>query len=338
MKNKKATIHEIAAKLNITASTVSRALNNNPRISEETKKRVQKVAKQINYQPNHIASALRSGKSRLIGVIVPTANRNFFSSVIRGIEDLANVFNYKIIISQSYDEYEKEVQNVEALLNARVDGIIASFGKETENFDHFLKVIEKGIPLVLFDRTADVLDVSHVILDDYLGAYQAVDHLIKSGCRRIVHFTNLQRINIYTERKRGYEDALKANGLEVDPALILYGSMQLEDGRRLTEEILEKKLDFDGIFSSADYAIMGALQVLKSHGIAVPGKVKLVGFGNEPFTSFTDPTITTVDQKSIAMGKITAETFFEILNSKALEAVSKKTILKPELIIRESSK
>ncbi len=338
MKNKKATIHEIAAKLNITASTVSRALNNNPRISEETKKKVLKVAKQINYQPNHIASALRSGKSRLIGVIVPTANRNFFSSVIRGIEDLANNLNYRIIISQSYDEYEKEVQNVEALLNARVDGIIASFGKETENFDHFLKVIEKGIPLVLFDRTADVLEVSHVILDDYLGAYQAVDHMIKNGCRRIVHFTNLQRINIYTERKRGYEDALKANGLQVDPDLIVYGSMQLEDGRKLTEELIQKNVDFDGIFSSADYSIMGALQVLKSHGIAVPEKVKLVGFGNEPFTSFTDPAITTVDQKSIAMGKITAETFFEILNSKDTEAVSKKTILKPELIIRESSK
>lgn len=338
MKNTKATIHEIAAKLNITASTVSRALNNNPRISEETKKKVLKVAKQINYQPNHIASALRSGKSRLIGVIVPTANRNFFSSVIRGIEDLANNLNYKIIISQSYDEYDKEVQNIEALLNARVDGIIASFGKMTDNFDHFLKVIEKGIPLVLFDRTADVLNVSHVILDDYLGAYQAVEHLIKSGCRRIVHFTNIQRINIYTERKRGYEDALKANGIQVDPELIVYGSMQLEDGRRLTEELLEKGVDFDGIFSSADYAVMGALQVLKSHGIDVPGKVKLVGFGNEPFTSFTDPTITTVDQKSIAMGKITAETFFEILNSKETEPISKKTILKPELIIRDSSK
>ncbi|MBN7811308.1 LacI family DNA-binding transcriptional regulator [Algoriphagus sp. H41] len=338
MKNTKATIHEIAAKLNITASTVSRALNNNPRISEETKKKVLKVAKQINYQPNHIASALRSGKSRLIGVIVPTANRNFFSSVIRGIEDLANNLNYKIIISQSYDEYDKEVQNIEALLNARVDGIIASFGKMTDNFDHFLKVIEKGIPLVLFDRTADVLNVSHVILDDYLGAYQAVEHLIKSGCRRIVHFTNIQRINIYTERKRGYEDALKANGIEVDPELIVYGSMQLEDGRRLTEELIEKGVDFDGIFSSADYAVMGALQVLKSHGIDVPGKVKLVGFGNEPFTSFTDPTITTVDQKSIAMGKITAETFFEILNSKETEPISKKTILKPELIIRDSSK
>lgn len=340
MKNHKATIHDIAAKLNITASTVSRALNNNPRISEETKKKVLKVAKQINYQPNHIASALRSGKSKLIGVIVPTANRNFFSSVIRGIEDLANSLNYKVIISQSYDEYEKEVQNVEALINARVDGIIASFGKMTENFDHFLKVIEKGIPLVLFDRTADVLDVSHVILDDYLGAYQAVDHLIKNGCRRIVHFTNVQRINIYRERKRGYEDALKANGLEVDPSLILYGNMQLEDGRRLTEEIIQKKVDFDGIFSSADYAVMGALQVLKEHGIAVPGQVKLVGFGNEPFTSFSDPTITTVDQKSISMGKITAEIFFEMLNcnSSGQVAVSKKTILKPELIIRDSSK
>ncbi len=338
MKNTKATIHDIAAKLNITASTVSRALNNNPRISDETKKKVLKVAKQINYQPNHIASALRSGKSRLIGVIVPTANRHVFSSIIRGIEDLANSLNYRIIISQSYDEYEKEVQNVEALLNAQVDGIVASFGKTTENFEHFIKVIEKGIPLVLFDRTADVLDVSHVILDDYLGAYQAVDHLIKNGCRRIVHFTNTQRINIYTERKRGYEDALRANGLEVDPELIVYGSMQLEDGKRLTDELIEKGLDFDAIFSSADYAVMGALQSLKSHGIPVPSKVKLVGFGNEPFTSFTDPTISTVDQKSIAMGKITAETFFEILNNKENTSVSKKTILKPELIIRESSK
>lgn len=338
MKKQKATIHDIAEKLSITASTVSRALNNHPRISEATKKKVLKTAKRLNYQPNHIASALRSGKSKLIGVIVPTANRNFFSSVIRGIEEIANSLNYKIIISQSYDEFDKEVQTVEALLNARVDGIIASIGKATENFDHFEKIMTKGIPLVLFDRISNELEVSQVVIDDYLGAYQTVDHLIQNGCKRIVHFTSTQRINIYKERKRGYEDALKDHGLTVDPELIVYSNMQLEDGRSNMEEILKKKISFDGVFSSSDYGIMGAMQVLKEHGYKIPEQVKLAGFGNEPFTSFTEPAITTVDQKSIPMGKITAETFFELLNSSNTEAVAKKTILKPELIIRDSSK
>lgn len=337
MKKNRATIHDIASKLNITASTVSRALNDNPRISEATKKKVLKVAKQINYQPNHIASALRSGKSKLIGVIVPTANRNFFSSVIRGIEELANSLNYKVIISQSYDDFDKEVQTVEALLNARVDGIIASIAKTTENVDHFQKIIEKGIPLVLFDRITNSLEVSQVVIDDHYGAYQTVDHLIKNGCKRIVHFSSNPRINIYHERKRGYEDALKYNGIEVDPKLITFSNLQLEDGRRIMQEIIDSKIDFDGVFSSSDYSIMGALQVLKENGYKVPEQVKIAGFGNEPFTSFTEPPITTVDQKSIPMGKITAESFFELLNAGSSSPVAKKTILKPELIIRKSS-
>ena len=337
MKKDRATIHDIALKLNITASTVSRALNDNPRISDATKKKVLKVAKQINYQPNHIASALRSGKSRLIGVIVPTANRNFFSSVIRGIEELANSLNYKIIISQSYDDFEKEVQTVEALLNARVDGIIASIAKTTENVDHFQKVLEKGIPLVLFDRITNALEVSQVVIDDHYGAYQTVDHLIKNGCKRIGHFTSNPRINIYHERRRGYEDALKDNGLEADPNLIIFSNLQLDDGRRIMQEIIDSKIDFDGVFSSSDYSIMGALQVLKENGYKVPEQVKIAGFGNEPFTSFTEPPITTVDQKSIPMGKITAESFFELLNADSASSVAKKTILKPELIIRKSS-
>lgn len=337
MKKGKTTIHDIAEKLNVTASTVSRALNNHPRISDATKKKVLKVAKQLNYQPNHIASALRSGKSRLIGVIVPTANRNFFSSVIRGIEEIATKFNYRIVISQSYDEFEKEVQNVDALLNAQVDGIIASIGKSTETIEHFEKIIKKGIPLVLFDRVTNELEVSQVIIDDYLGAYEAVEHLIKNGARRIIHFSSSQRINIYKERKRGYEDALKDNDIKLDPELILYSNMQLENGREMMEKIIQKGVKFDAVFSSSDYSIMGALQVLKDYGYKIPQQVKLVGFGNEPFTSFTEPTITTVDQKSIPMGKITAETFFELLNDKRSDPLTKKTILKPELIIRGSS-
>lgn len=336
MKKGKATIHDIAERLNTTASTVSRALNDHPRISEATKKQVLKMAKQLNYQPNNIASALRSGKSKLIGVIVPTANRNFFSSVVRGIEDIANNLNYKVIISQSYEEYEKEVDTIEALLSARVDGIIASIGKNTENFDHFQKVIDKGIPLVLFDRITDQLEVSQVVIDDYYGAYQTVQHLIKQGCKRIVHFTSPKKINIYKERLRGYEDALKENGILFDPELIEESNMQLEDGRQSMRNILNKGISFDAVFSASDYAVMGAIQVLKENNIKIPLQVKLAGFGNEPFTTFSDPSITTVDQKSIPMGRITAETFFELMKSGST-SVPQKMVLKPELIIRQSS-
>ena len=338
MKNGKATIHDIAEKLQVTASTVSRALNNNPRISDATKKKVLKAAKDLNYQPNNIASALRSGRSRLIGVVVPTANRNFFSSVIRGIEEIANSFNYKVVISQSYDDYEKEMQTIEALLNVQVDGVIASIGKTTENVDHFKKILKKGIPLVLFDRVTNELDVSQVVIDDYFGAFQATEHLIKEGCKRIVHFTSSQNINIYKERKRGYEDALLKHGIAVDQQLIRFSKLQLEDGRATMQEVIAEGISFDAVFSASDYSIMGAMQVLKENGYKLPHDVKLVGFGDEPFTSFTEPTLTTVNQKSIPMGNITAETFFEILNQKdQTNTVSKKTILKPELIIRNSS-
>jgi len=338
MRNGKATIHDIAEKLQVTASTVSRALNNNPRISDATKKKVLKAAKDLNYQPNNIASALRSGRSKLIGVVVPTANRNFFSSVIRGIEEIANSLNYKVVISQSYDDYEKEIQTIEALLNVQVDGIIASVGKTTINVDHFKKIQLKGIPLVLFDRVTNELDVSQVVIDDYYGAFQATEHLINEGCRRIVHFSSSQNINIYKERKRGYEDALLMHEIPIDTELILYSDMQLEDGRRIMQETIDKKIKFDAVFSSSDYSVMGAMQVLKENGYKLPQDVKLVGFGNEPFTSFTEPTLTTVDQKSIPMGKITAETFFDILNQKdQTDNPPKKTILKPELIIRNSS-
>src|SRR5689334_248888 len=225
MKKERATIHDIARKLNITASTVSRALKDHPRISTETKKAVLKAAQKLNYQPNHIAAALRNGRSNIIGIIVPTADRSFFSSVVRGIEEVANTSKYNVMICQTYDSYEKEVATVEALLNARVDGIIASHAKGTVNFDHFVKVKERGIPLILFDRSNDELEVSHVVIDDYLGGYKATEHLIQQGCKRIAHFTNTRKISIYKERLRGYRDALIENGLIYDETLVVESDM-----------------------------------------------------------------------------------------------------------------
>ncbi|HEY3403998.1 MAG TPA: LacI family DNA-binding transcriptional regulator [Ohtaekwangia sp.] len=337
MKKEKATIHDIARKLNITASTVSRALKDHPRISTETKKAVIKAAQKLNYQPNNIAAALRNGKSNIIGIIVPTADRTFFSSVIRGIEEIANTSRYQVIICQTYDNYEKEVATIEALLNSRVDGIIASHAKETVNFDHFLKVKEKGIPLILFDRSNDELEVSHIVIDDFLGAFKATEHLIQQGCKRIAHFTNTLKISIYKERLRGYREALLHYGLKYDESLVIESNLQLDDGRNSMLQLLKLKETPDGLFSASAFGALGALQVLKEKGFSIPGDIAIVGFSNEPFTSFTEPSLSTVDQHSMRMGNAAAEIFLEEMAAKDKKFIPQKIVLKPELIIRQSS-
>lgn len=334
----KITIHDIASKLNVTASTVSRALNNHPRISEETKKAVLKVARQLKYQPNHIAAALRNGKSHTIGVMVPTADRSFFASVVRGIEEVANKINYNVVICQSYDSYEKEVQNIDSLFSARVDGIIASIGKNTEDFAHFRRATEKGVPLILFDRTTEELEVNQVVIDDYLGAYKVVEHLLQQGCKHIAHFTSLKKkVSIYKERLRGYMDALKDHHLSFDQDLVIESHLDLEGGRSSMEQLLQLKQMPDAVFSASDYGAMGAMQILKERKIKIPDEVALVGFSNEPFTSFTDPPLSTVDQFSKKMGNVIAELFFEHLRLGEKKYMGQKIVLKPELIMRESS-
>lgn len=331
------TIHDIAEKLNITASTVSRALNNNPRISIGTKKAVLKMAKELNYQPHNIAAALRNGRSGFLGIIVPTADRTFFGSIIRGVEEIANKLNYKVIICQSYDDYKTEVETIDALFSARVDGIIASLGKNTEDFSHFDKAVQKNIPLLLFDRTTEKLEVSQVAVNDHLGAYQVVEHLIQQGCKRIAHFTSPKKISIFQERLRGYKDALLDYGIPYREELVVESNLQLFDGRQSMERLMALEEMPDAVFSASDYGAMGAMQVLKERKIKIPQQVALAGFSNDPFTSFTDPPLTTVDQLSKTMGNIAAELFFEQLNSKNKKFLPQKVVLKPEIIIRESS-
>lgn len=337
MKKDKTTIHDIAKKLNITASTVSRALNNNPRISDETKKLVKKAALKLNYQPNHIAAALRNGRSNILGIIVPTADRSFFASVVRGVEEIANQSRYNVMICQTYDDYEKEVATIDALLNAQVDGIIASHGKETVNFEHFIKVKEKGIPLIMFDRSTDELEVSHVVIDDFLGGYKATEHLIEQGCKRIAHFTNTRKISIYKERLRGYREALLAHNIPYDPALVIESNLLLEDGRNGMQQLLKLKSLPDAVFSASAYGAMGAMQVLKEKNIKIPQQIALVAFSNEPFTAFTEPALTTVDQHSLRMGNAAAQIFLEEISSGQKKFIPQKIVLKPELIIRGSS-
>jgi LacI family transcriptional regulator len=337
MKKRKSTIHDIAKALNITASTVSRALNDNPRISEETKKSVHKIARKLNYQPNNIAAALRNGKSKILGVIVPRIDRSFFSSAVRGIEEIANTAGYNVMICQTHENYQKEVATVEALLNARVEGVIASYSKDTVKFDHFLKVKEKGIPLVLFDRTNDELNVSQVAIDDFLGAYYATTHLIEQGYSRIAHFTNIRKISIFKERLRGYQKALADRGIPFDEALVQESNLQFEDGRRCMQKLLELPNPADAVFSASALSAMGAVHVLKENGKKIPEEVGVVGFSDESFASLTDPQLTTVDQHSIHLGNKAAEIFLEELSGGVKKFIPQKVVLKPDLIIRKSS-
>jgi LacI family transcriptional regulator len=337
MKKERATIHDIAKKLNITASTVSRALNDHPRISEATKKTVQKTAEKIGYQPNNIAAALRNGKTNILGIIVPTADRSFFSSVVRGIEEIANKARYNVMICQTDDIYEKEVGSVQALLNARVDGVIASFAKGTQDFSHFSKLKDRGIPLIFFDRSNDELEVSQVVIDDFLGGYKATEHLIQQGCTRIAHFTNTRKISIYKDRLRGYREALIDNGLPYDERLVVESDLQLQDGRNSMNKLLENGDMPDGIFSASAFGAVGALQVSKENGIKVPDQIAIVGFSNEIFMSFTDPTLSTIEQHSKRIGNAAAQIFLEEIGDDNVKFIPQKIVLKPELIVRESS-
>src|SRR5690606_18898092 len=212
-----------------------------------------------------------------------------------------------------------------------------SHGKETVNFDHFLKVKERGIPLIFFDRSNDEIEVSHVVIDDFLGAYKATEHLIQQGCKRIAHFTNVRKISIFKERLRGYREALLDNGLQFNETMVVESNLQLEDGRTSMEKLLKLKNPPDAIFSSSALSTMGAMQVLKERGIRIPQDVALVAFSNEIFTSFTEPTLSAVDQHSMRLGNAAAEIFLEEIAAGNKKFIPQKIVFKPELIIRESS-
>tara|TARA_R110000868_G_scaffold145181_4_gene365243 strand:+ start:17946 stop:18968 length:1023 start_codon:yes stop_codon:yes gene_type:complete len=336
--NKKTTLKDIANVLNISTAAVSKALNDDSRISTKTKEAVKKVAKELNYQPNHLASALRKGKSNLVGVIVPRTNSNFFSSVIQNIEEVLNKKGYNIIITQSNESYEKECSNIDTLLFTQVDGIIASMANETTNLEYYEKIKLKGIPLILFDRGENDLNVDYIGINDYDSSHMIVEHLIHQGKKRIAHIGGYRHTRIFNNRIRGYIDAIKKHQLPTEDQLLIESSLTTEDGRIKMQQLLALKNPPDAVYVASDFAAVGALQVLKENNIAVPNTIALVGFGNEPFTSMVTPTLSSINQHSAEIGKLAAQTFLEHSKKNNLKQTLNKKILKAELIIRASSK
>ncbi len=333
---KKSTIKDIAAVLGLTPSAVSKALNDHPRISDKTKIAVKETALQLDYQPNYLSSALRKGKSNLVGVIIPRVNSHFFSSVVENIEKVLNLNGYNIIMTQSNELYAKECQEIDTLLKIQVDGIIASMANETTDLEYYQKIKSKGTQLVLFDRGEEELNVDYVGIDDYKSSHLVIDHLVSQNCKRIAHIAGFKHIRIYKERIRGYKDALEKSGLAAPENWIIESNLRLEDGRRIMQQLLDSPERPDAVYVAGDIAALGALQVLLENNIKVPEEIALIGFSDEPFTSLTQPSISTVNQHSDQIGKLAAEAFLERINNPKKKTIN-RIILEPELIIRQSS-
>lgn len=335
---KRVTILDIAKELNIAFSTVARALNDNPAISDSTKKTVKEAADRLGYQPNNLASSLRSGKTKTIGVLVPRLDVTFFSSVVHGIESVMNENNYAILLYQSQESTEQENKGIETFLRSRVDGIIASISLETESSKPFEEIKKRKIPLAFFDRIISGLNVPSVTIDDYSGGFMATEHLIKMGYRKIVHINQYRDVNIFNDRLKGYLSALKQYNIPIDESLIIKGDFSLEFGRQCVKELISNQVDFDAIFTLEDFTAMGVMQQLKAFGKRIPEDVGLVGFANEVFTDFISPTLSTVDQRAITMGEEVARLFLKLLKKgNYYDHKPEKIILQPELLIRESS-
>jgi LacI family transcriptional regulator len=336
-KHTETTIHDIAQKLNISASTVSRALNDNPLISEKTRKKIKETAEKMGYRPNILAASFRTKKTNTIGIIVPLINRHFFSSVISGIEDIAYNQGFTVTISQSNDNFEKETKIAKTLFNNRVDGLIVSIGMETTTFDHLKLFSERKIPLVFFDRVVDEIEAHKIVVDDFGGAFRVTQHLIENGAKKIAHIGGPLNLKIYSKRKEGFLQAMRENGLLVNDSMIIHNSLRKDDGIEAIQQLIKNNPQIDAIFCANDTTALSAIIYLKSVGIKIPDDIMIMGFSNEPFSEVVTPSISTVKQPGFLMGQKAAELIIQQINSSKQPDKFETIIMPTELIIREST-
>ncbi|MEO6671170.1 MAG: LacI family DNA-binding transcriptional regulator [Ferruginibacter sp.] len=332
------TIADIAKKLNSSSATVSRALNDHPAISAKTKKLVLKTAAQMNYRRNSIASSLRSGQTGIIGVIIPTAEINFFGSVVHGIEAMANQNGYNVLIYQSNESWSQEQKGIETFLNARVDGIMVSIAKHTNDYKHFLEVKKTNTPIVFFDRANDDLPIDAVVIDDHKGAYIATTHLIEQGYSRIAHISGPQHINIFKARLEGYKAALKDAGIKFDRSLVYSGDVSIDAGRRAILYFFSLQDPPDAAFAVEDFTALGAMKELKHHDVSIPEDFGIIGFANESFGEHITPSLSTIDQQTVNMGREACSLMLNLMEQKGKKKKKiQKKILEPIPVFRDSS-
>lgn len=334
---KEATIYDIAKELDLSASTVSRALNNNPLINEETRKKVQLCAEQMGYRANAFASNLRMQKTNTIGVIVPRLDSNFMSACLAGMEEAATAMGYNMIISQSHESLAKEAENANNMFNKRVDGLIASLTIDNENIDHFQCFSDKEVPVVYFDRVPENSLNACFVIDNYKAGYMATKHLIDVGCKHIAHLTLKSNSNVYRERLKGFYTALEEDN-NCGGEVYYLDTLSLESGINFISEYLKMPNKPDGLFVANDLTAVGCILELQKNNIRVPGDVAIVGFNNDPVSTIIKPQLTTVDYPGKEAGMLAARSLIEHLNGEQKLNYSEKVVLNANLIERDSTK
>lgn len=337
MDKRQITLKDIARALNLSPSTVSRAMQNHPAISAETKALVQDYAEKHKYKPNTLAMQLRTNRNNTIGVIVPEIVHYFFSSVLAGIQEEAEARNYNVIFCHSNESYEREVKSVQTLLDARVCGILASQSKTTGQFGHFQDILDDNVHLVFFDRICTGINTDKVVVDDYAGAFNATDYLIGTGCSRIAFLGSNPSLPIANNRRMGYEDALRKHKLEVDKTMIKVCDTA-DLARIVIPPMLRETVLPDAFFCINDEVAAYCVQIIKSFGLRVPEDISVCGFTNSYITEVTDPTLTSVDQRGYEMGKAAARLVINRVEGRETKQGVVSKLIKTELVVRNSTR
>jgi LacI family transcriptional regulator len=330
------TLKKIAADLGLSISTISRSLNDHPDISDETKERVKSYANKIKYIPNLFAKGFRSHKSNIIGVIIPNIEHSFTATLLRGIIQNAEINGFRVIICESFNDEQKQSELMETMIQFGVDGILLSLTKKTKNVDEILEMMEH-IPLIMFDRISSKVPCTQIVIDDEDASYKAVQHLINVGKTKIAIIKESDTSNISERRYQGYLKALKENNIPINEDLIMSSeNLSIEEGRRLTRNLLSCQEVPDAIFAISDEAGIGAIQELKKNRIKIPEVIAVVGFSNSKFCTVIKPNLSSVDQPGNRIGKLSVDYLIEEINSPNT-TIHKTIEIKTNLIIRKSS-
>ena len=343
---KQVTLKQIAKELDVSISTVSKALRNSIEISDDTKEKVQAFAKLYNYKPNNIALSLKNRKTKTIGVIIPEIVHYFFSKVISGIEEVALERGYNVIVGLSNESFDTEVINMETLANGSIDGFILSISRETlllQDYHHFNETISQGMPIVMFDRVVNEINCDKVVVDDLSGAYKATTKLIKTGCKNIGIITTNDYVNVGKLRTQGYLDALNDHGIEPEASLILKledqlaSEMFLDDLEKTIEGFFKENPELDGVFAVNELYAVSAMKVARKLGLKVPDDIKVIGFTDGVLSKHATPTLSTMRQHGEQIGRKAAELLIDRLEKEEEDEHYKTVVIETELIEREST-
>jgi len=329
-------IKQLAEKLKLSTSTISRAFRGNSDINPKTKEMILAMAKELNYQPNHLASHLREKKSKTIAVVVPEIANNFFSRAINGIERIARESGYHILIYLTNDDFTKEVDFLMELQSGRVDGIIMSVTGEANDHSYMHKLRKKGLPIVFFDRIYEDVENSKVITNDYGSSYEATTHLIQQGCKRIIYLVVNKNLSIGKMRMKGYLDALSANGIEHDPAWIIDCSNELENNKAIIKQALSDYKP-DGVFASVERLAIASYYVCYDMKIQIGTDLKIVAFSSLEIAPLLNPALSTILQPSLDMGIEAAKLLFRRIEDPEAVNQPESIELKSTLVAREST-